>query len=165
MKTLDKNEPEVDARGTVAVVARENSPMTAADIRALSGRELDALVAEKVMGWTLRKSTTGNTIASDSEGGVYALDVVVYSGVTRWNPSTDIDAAWTVVERIRQIIPEQTKTQTFSFQLCQTGIPGGWYCSFCVNNSDWSAQAFVEDAASAPRAICEAALLAIKEKS
>jgi len=55
------------------------------------GPELDAAVAEKVMGW---KRTEG------SESGAWTLK----NGDGRfgsWSPSTDIKAAWEVVERVK----------------------------------------------------------------
>ena len=51
------------------------------------GRELDALVATKVMGW---KSKDDIWMLPDG-GGVYKRE---------WSPSTDIKAAWEVVEKV-----------------------------------------------------------------
>lgn len=62
-----------------------------------AGRELDALVAEKVMGWTWDENTawspTGSRNARVADGDLWW-----------WLPpySTDIAAAWEVVERIRE---------------------------------------------------------------
>jgi len=57
-----------------------------------AGRELDALVAEKVMGWTV-----------DGIWRMYTGEVVRHAAgknmKTRFNPSTDISAAWEVVEK------------------------------------------------------------------
>ena len=62
------------------------------------GRELDALVAEKVMGWTLdpegcwldRENDYADTGWGD-EWNTYNLPV--------WSPSVDIAAAWTLLEK------------------------------------------------------------------
>lgn len=51
------------------------------------GREVDALVAEKVMGWTI------------SEGFYYGPGERVPANIPRY--STDIAAAWEVVEKMR----------------------------------------------------------------
>jgi hypothetical protein len=58
------------------------------------GREMDALVAEKVMGWTKKWNNFSG-----------ANDWMGYGTGTRndrnWKPSEDISAAWEVVERIK----------------------------------------------------------------
>jgi hypothetical protein len=62
-------------------------------IEQLSDRELDALVAEKVMEW-------------HEEGGFYWLDDArnLVAEIT-WSPSTDMDAAWQVVRAIQEQHP------------------------------------------------------------
>lgn len=138
------------------------------------GRELDALVAEKVMGyerWTcadyshkqsvlFRPGTkmahwtrVGNEIPLDPNGGHMMPHY-----------SADIGHAWMVVDRIREIVAYQKLTQAYSFQLCQTGRPGDWFCSFVINEGDFSTQASADDVATAPHAICLAALKAVGHK-
>lgn len=60
----------------------------------VAGRVLDALVAEKVMGWTLKGDTYARWVNDKDE----------YMGpcenVDFWSPSTSIAAAWEVVERL-----------------------------------------------------------------
>jgi len=60
-----------------------------------AGRELDALVAEKVMGWKKVK-WLGDYDWRDKDG------EQPYT-VRAWNPSTDIVAAWQVVEKMEEI--------------------------------------------------------------
>lgn len=67
--------------------------MTREEILALKpGRELDALVAEKVMGW------------DDSGDGEWRneFDRPIES-IRLWRPSTDISAAWEVVEKMNEL--------------------------------------------------------------
>ncbi len=79
-----------------------------------AGRELDALVAEKVMGWSKRVSADHSNSPikqlrafgiiyawKDSNGNDKGLDVPRYS--------TDIAAAWQVVERLRDQWTEATE--------------------------------------------------------
>ena len=118
------------------------------------GRELDVKVAESVMGYrNIRKSSDGEW-RGKSDGIVGG-----YSKIPQY--SRDIEAAFWVVGRIRETLPIQRSTQTFSFQLDQSGIPGGWHCSFVINEFDWSHQAYVDEAETAPLAICLAALKAV----
>lgn len=75
--------------------------MTHEEIDALpAGRELDALVAERVMGWQLVPAVNG--IESpwwwDANGPVHSMDKSDWRG--GWYPSTNIAAAWEVVERM-----------------------------------------------------------------
>jgi len=66
-----------------------------------AGRELDALVAEKVMGWELHYP-----YAHDVENNVnYDLADTKIAFVKRFNPSTDIAAAWQVVEKMHLADP------------------------------------------------------------
>jgi hypothetical protein len=76
-----------------------------------AGRELDALIAEKVMGWRC----VDKEAADRSAGAFWENDTPCFyrSGISvvvmhkdgssdGWRPSFDIAAAWLVVERFRQ---------------------------------------------------------------
>lgn len=69
------------------------------------GPELDALVATKVMGWTLESKQSDGMCWRDSTGRWtewYQHDD--YGGVQGFYPSTDIRAAWEeVVEKLREM--------------------------------------------------------------
>lgn len=106
-----------------------------------AGRELDALVAEKVMGHTLKRQPIGAGIEliHDDEGPHGHLAYY----------STDIAAAWEVLERIRQ------QRVSLSLRWAFFGHP---------DNSRW----WIEDnldrgpqADTAALAICRAALLVV----
>jgi hypothetical protein len=75
--------------------------MTPAQILALpAGPELDRLVAEKVMGWRLDEGLYWLDSAGKRTGWVHATGHDVYGGYRDWRPSTDIAAAWQLLEGI-----------------------------------------------------------------
>lgn len=138
------------------------------------GRELDALVAEKVMGWRRMTWTEYNTLTqscSNSERLTYAwhdasgkmLDQVAETlkGVDEpddlaWSPSTDIAAAWEVVERLTG----STK-QWFYLEQCSVYADAKFEVSGAGDeDGEWSAREF-----DVPHAICVAALKAVGESS
>jgi hypothetical protein len=71
----------------------------------MNDRELDAKVAEKIMGWTLRKYETGEK-CGPSKCRWYADDGWEWYGrdtdqeAHQWHPSTNIKDAWEVVEKM-----------------------------------------------------------------
>lgn len=76
-----------------------------------AGRDLDALIAEKVMGWQVfKRKWSENAIDKPELRSTWAIlpdgsekflfhAPNIYSGREPWSPSTDIAAAFTVVER------------------------------------------------------------------
>jgi hypothetical protein len=61
-----------------------------------AGQELDALIAERVMGWHVERYATYGAPSDhwhDATGSRVAS--------SDWSPSTDIAAAWQIVERLR----------------------------------------------------------------
>jgi hypothetical protein len=69
----------------------------------VAGRELDALVAEKVMGW--HSSEDGYFwLRVDGGFGGYVTEEPPFSGgrAPRFAPSTDITAAWQIVEHMHK---------------------------------------------------------------
>jgi hypothetical protein len=110
------------------------------------GRELDALVAEKVMGW---KRDGMSWIDTDGE--------IRYYEASKYEPSTSIAAAWEVVEAMRM--------RGFSLNLNQVIHADGsneWYVQvqFFKNPKGYNPGGY-EPAAAAPHAICLAALKAL----
>lgn len=91
-----------------------------------AGREMDALVARQVMGWPEQDCHPG---------------ALAWAG---WSPSTDIDSAWDVVEKMIE-----------KHRVDLHGLRGGkdWRC--------WVAGFDHADAPTAPLAICRAALKAV----
>jgi hypothetical protein len=132
--------------------------MTPTEILAMpAGRELDDLVAQEVMGWIDRKHWPrwNLPIGARHEGSTTATSAPSYS--------TDIEAAWLVIAQIRCLFPEQTRSSTFSVQVCQMGCNGEWEVTFSTKDGDWTHQPRVRSY-SAPLAICQAALIGVLEK-
>lgn len=112
-----------------------------------AGRELDALVAEKVMGCTLRWDTWRGTgeryphcACTDGAGPHSCGDEVWHEELAYY--STEIAAAWTVAEHMRSNLR--------SVQVC--AALGGWWAH--ISHAS-------EFADTAPHAICLAALAAV----
>ena len=76
-----------------------------------AGRELDAMVAEKVMGW---KVISFHHCWEMPSGELRTREQTPYK---KFSPSADIEAAWEVAECIYQ------KGAQFSIKI---GRPGGW---------------------------------------
>ena len=138
--------------------------MTRDEILALeAGRELDALVAEKVMGWTWGEYSPPvegpSKILRPPESWAPSPDRAPGSEVScpGWHfrvpqYSTDIAAAWEVVEKMVPI--------KYGFNLAIESPPGPW--------GDWEVHFYnggthLAFADTAPLAICRAALLAVME--
>jgi len=68
----------------------------------MTDRELDALVAEKVMGWKL-KHVNDPVMAVIFANWVDENDVGIITP-DEWKPSTDISAAWQVVEKMHALL-------------------------------------------------------------
>lgn len=109
------------------------------------GRELDALVAEKVFGFPAPRDSHAST-----EVGYWTVDDKMFIPVPRF--STDIAAAWEVVEKLKRL----------GYKIGIDSSPNDK--SACVvmedDNGDWISIA-VETAETLPHAICRAALKAM----
>lgn len=118
--------------------------MTREEILALSpGRELDALVAEKVMGWEKDFQCW-----KDESGRIRTIEATSFGS---FEPSTDISAAWEVVEKMGK--------KEFTFHAESTGD----LKEVRFMNSDKGI--FGEGYSySMPLSICKAALLAVMDK-
>jgi hypothetical protein len=115
--------------------------MTAEQIDAMpAGREMDALVAERVMGWVRHPdSMYRHWCERQPDGTLRFLDQCEPLHTVRpWHPSTDIAAAWEVVEKL---VSEQ-------------GLHLWWHNVWLVDFALSGAQR----AETAPLAICRAAL-------
>jgi len=122
-------------------------------------RELDAEVAEKVMGWTVEK-------CQGEPFHYFQKDPYKHMGIAQacaeqlkkmylpvddlWSPSTDIKAAWEVVEKIR----ERFSIHSPACSMSETG-----YKAFF----SWEDETYSAVAATAPEAICRAALKACEK--
>lgn len=125
--------------------------LNAEKIRAMSaGREMDALVAEYVMGWK-HVNVIGLTYGEFTihpDNGVFIAHATQYRVIVPWMPSTDIAAAWQVVEKMR--------TDGWSFACsCYHGEVS--HASFCKKTAKSSRRS---DCDPISLAICHAALIA-----
>jgi len=100
-----------------------------------AGRELDALGAENVMGWE-------RAVIRKYAGESWKTGDELMAGVEYWHPSTDIAAAWEVVDKFTDVDIEKAG-----------------------NNYRVTISAFAQvDAYCAPLAISKAALLAVMDQ-
>jgi len=104
-----------------------------------AGPQLDRIIAERVMGWEY--DLLRDAWFKDGEGEIWAEN---------WHPSTDIKAAWKVVENRRQ----------WGWTWKMTGITGHWHVALYDEDFNFLAEA---RAAEVTVAICRAALLAVME--
>lgn len=106
-----------------------------------AGRELDALVAEKVMGYPKEIISINGSVKSPN-GDWMVREIDEYS--------TDISAAWEVAEKLGSFWIDHT--------VSDLGIDVEFFTSL-----DHSKERLVATADTAPLAICRAALLAVME--
>ena len=139
------------------------------------GREMDALVAEKVLGCKPTMSSRGKRCVcepkwSSPHGGIDGAHTPAAAlqheccgyDDCRWRDtieedffapySTDIAAAWTVVEHLTSAILGNPSTLHDSLQL--TYESGAWHVTI-------DREGFGDDCMAAPEAICRAALSAV----
>ena len=116
------------------------------------GRELDKLVAQKVMGAFVRQNEKG-LYDLVIPGGVNQVDFVEADDALEASPpySTDIAAAWEVVERLAD-------GSHGGFD-CGIDWDGGWWACFEEPGGN---KYHVENQDTAPQAICLAALDTIR---
>lgn len=124
-----------------------------------AGRELDALIAEKVMGWKYRGYGNG--------GGEWTFNgqKMAFGGLNGGSLphySTNIADAWMVVEKMGRwhgfdfMIVMPDPEQTFHLRTYEAG----WYEA----TNDGPERRVVSDADTAPLAICLAALKAVNQE-
>jgi len=131
------------------------------DIRNMpAGMAMNRKVATDVMGWHVEEAPLGVEVYSDADGTF--MGCVSDLEDDAWCPSTDIAAAWEVVERFRRGDingPDPLKVSCcMDLNLYDTIQMPDWRCSF-------SSPCLAEHEAfgnSAPLAICRAALLAVE---
>lgn len=129
-----------------------------------AGREMDALVAEKVMGLTVVPdliSGSGFRATDMSRPSAFQPELEPPMPLFEANPikpySTDIAAAWEVVEKIRL-------NATLDHIEERHEAEGVWVVQFCAKTSNepwWHEHAYGD---TVPLAICRAALLAVGVK-
>ena len=128
--------------------------MTSEDILELEpGPELDRLVAERVVGWSDAKDVSkyypGDGVWRSPDGHPLHGE--------RWSPSSDIAAAWEVVDHLA--------SKGFSFTLLQTG-ENHFLVKVWNNDPGWNRvkNPVAFEIGPAPLAICRAALLTVMKE-
>lgn len=122
----------------------------------MENRELDAQVAEKVMGWRKDGAMWVTAEGRTPDGWDYASREVLP------NFTESISWAWQVVEKMWPRMPK-TSWGIYRFQLNRRDS-GEWVCEFAPDaEGDWRSHA-VGKADTAPKAICLAALAAVEGK-
>ena len=118
-----------------------------------AGREMDALIAEKVMGEKQPNYVHANLHMEYPEtstcGNWQCFNIFEHGDICEWHPkqfSTDISAAWEVVEMMGD-------------KFDNVGHGEEWYCVY--RPDEWGNIVYAD---SAPLAICRAALLAVTEE-
>ena len=112
-----------------------------------AGRELDALIAEKVMGWIYKPDVYGDVYMTTDD-----WHALVGASLNEWYPSTRIQDAWQVVEKIKGMVEG-------TFTLCWIGH---WAAGWDDYGSMFMAGSKTGYADTAPIAICLAALKAVE---
>jgi hypothetical protein len=113
-----------------------------------AGRELDMLVAEKVMGWKL----------TERIGGFYPPGLLEdTSSLANMLPaySTDIAAVWKVIE----------KTKMFDVKGLSLILNKSYDNKWCVSENEYGDLIEIAGGDTAPAAICKAALLVILDEN
>lgn len=137
-----------------------------------AGRELDALVAEKVMGLTLRgadRCIVPNPGEAGYHVGFHIIERADPEHLLGYVPrySTEIAAAWRVVEKLQEATREDDDSCLLVIHF--TGTSTGYVASFAgcpydVDGLEATPQKFPRSAMgeTAPLAICRAALLSVQ---
>ena len=145
--------------------------MTRDEILAMeAGRELDALVAERVMGWHQEYIISINneeTPIANTPEFMFPPDTHDFDDIERVPAySTDIAAAWLVVEKMHSLYDASPNCEEGGTLLFAYNGGGSYAASFdgaCDLVNEWWEVAvsvpYVAHACSAPLAICQAALL------
>ena len=126
-----------------------------------AGRDLDALVAEKVMGWgrahydyVFWQQTAAEPLLRYCSSTLIMRDGDEPPNYYQpFHPSRDIAAAWEVVERMNELRKP--------FSITQSAFMSGWIAEFLADDDFNTIEA---QADTAPLAICRAALLAMEER-
>lgn len=108
-------------------------------------REIDRLVAEKVMGWIPQREIQDRILYVLQDGTHVALG---------WNPTVNISDAWQVVEKLRE-------TSVFSLHDAWDEGDNKIFCADFEYNDGYHVVNHYEYAKSAPLAICLAALKSV----
>ena len=149
-----------------------------------AGREMDALIAEKVMGWTWRAfqpaHVPGELVRRPYPGNWSALPRRIADGTERlaggWDSdlphySTDISAAWEVTEKITDIFSmpgvfggsRYGRFYLYITKVRALGFSANYHQAVFKRNGGKDKKVVTSLGDTTPLAICRAALLAVME--
>lgn len=123
-----------------------------------AGRELDALIAERVMKWKPEVLNPHLPVGSPGRGTEYVywrLEDGMLSSMSRWHFSTDIAVAWEVVERLT--------SQNKGVFISRYHSASDWWV--CIKWRDGVDFVYDRSASTVPLAICLAALAAVEKEA
>lgn len=120
-----------------------------------AGAEMDAMVAEKVMGWRTYNRNTAWWVDAEIETGMVPSGGFrgFTSGMDRFAPSTNIAAAWMVIDTLS---PKCAVLDVYR----QCDRRGWWGCRIWFGKDE--EHDVISSAPTAPLAICRCALLAVQ---
>ena len=135
-----------------------------------AGEELDRLVAIEVMGEPIPEFTPENAFAlqlagspvKSPQGSWLCLCAYDEGDIPRWRPlhySTDISAAWPVVEKLTEEWTKRNKPISIEV-IYDCGAYETKVETWNDDKKDWNEPIFSGSCEAAPEAICKAALLA-----
>lgn len=113
-------------------------------------REIDRLVATKVMGWKIYADSAGYKFWSINENDISRI----ICSVTSFEPTKDIADAWQVVEKLRE-------RKIFSLYDAWDEDDNKIFCAVFEYNDTYHVVEYKEYAETAPLAICLAALKSV----
>jgi hypothetical protein len=123
-----------------------------------AGPELDALVAEKAMGWTLKRYENGAiSITSPKEMYRPFISAPEISSRHLWRPSRDIAAAWQVVEKMQSM--------GYVVTIDQFNLTDGRTLYACYFAHPEEEDEHYAETSTVPAAICLAALTVMEAKA
>lgn len=131
-----------------------------------AGRETDARVAEVVMGWEvcsdMKCQGCDAPVWRHESGEWFVQPNRANADMARWSPSTDIGAAWSVVDRVR----ESESVWSFHIQSPTRKTNGQWVAEVVPNYAivPVDVDPYTAFADTAPLAIVRAALAAMGER-
>lgn len=117
-----------------------------------AGRELDALIAEKVMEWEIHPHQTHYINRNDGD------TRFIICG--EFMPSTDIGAAWQVVEKMAELCKHGPYEPEFIEVICYGDKTA--YCGKIWAHHDGDIPIIDASGNTVPLAVCRAALLAVE---
>ena len=121
-----------------------------------AGKEMDALVAERVMGWKVDKESYSTWVAITDTYLFFPLVGMTKGSWGNWTPSTDISAVWQVVEKMSETWEFSLNYQDNKYKFLL------WKPEWVTSNLYQARECKEGVSNTVPLAICRAALKAVE---